>query len=205
MIAIVDYSVGNVKSVLNMLKKIGVEAQLSSDKDFIKNSSHIILPGVGAFDYGVKKLQESGLFDLIKQLAFENKKILGICLGAQLLGNLSQEGKLSGLGLIDMNIVKFNKANMANNLKIPHMGWANIQLKQNNFLFNKLAEDNDTRFYFVHSYHFELNNPTQLLATANYGYEFACVVKQNNVIGAQFHPEKSHKFGMQLLKNFSEM
>ena len=133
----------------------------------------------------------------------EKTPILGICLGSQMLGNKSEEGSTKGLGWVDMDVVKFNSKKLDESLKIPHMNWNEINIKKSSPLLNKL--DNNSKFYFVHSFHMQANNPDDILCTSNYGYEFVSGVNKNNIWGVQFHPEKSHKFGMQLLENFSKL
>jgi imidazole glycerol-phosphate synthase subunit HisH len=204
MIVIVDYNMGNVASVHNMLKKIGHEAVISNDYLIIKNASKIILPGVGSFDHGVNSLDELNLTEVIKDKVLNEKTpILGICLGMQLLTNGSEEGNLAGLGLIEGYTHKFSKEILDKNYKIPHMGWNFIQQKYDSLLLEN--KEPDSRYYFVHSYHVVCKNPINSIAIANYGYEFTCMIQKENVYGVQFHPEKSHKFGMKILKNFVEL
>ena len=201
MVAIVDYGLGNLKSIYNMFKKVGVESVITSDIEMIKKADKYLLPGVGSFDHGIKNLKSASFFEALEQEVLENKKpILGICLGMQLLTNSSEEGSEEGLGWIDAKTVYFNLEDV--NLSIPHMGWNRVIPKENNTLFQKLE---DNRFYFVHSYHVVCNNGNNILAVSNYEKEFTCSIYKDNVYGVQFHPEKSHKFGMQLLKNFGEM
>ena len=202
MITIINYGAGNIKSIQNMLKKLGVESEISDDATTINNAKKLILPGVGAFDYGMQQLKKSGLIEtLYKKVIEEKTPLLGICLGAQMLGNKSEEGTEKGLAWIDMDVVKFDTKKLSNNLKVPHMNWNEINIKKTTPLFNKL--NNQSRFYFVHTYHMQTNNPTDVLCTSNYGYEFVSGVHKNNIWGMQFHPEKSHKFGMKLLENFA--
>jgi len=147
-------------------------------------------------------LQESNLIEVLNKKVLDDKiPLLGICLGAQLLGNRSEEGVLSGLGWIDMEVVKFDKAKMPENLKIPHMSWNEIKIKKQSKLLEGLNDE--SRFYFVHSYHLKCKNEDDVLATTNYGYEFTSAVEKENIFGVQFHPEKSHKYGMRLLENFN--
>lgn len=203
MIVIIDYKMGNIASVLNMLKKIGAtDYKLSCDKQEILKAEKIILPGVGAFDHGMQKLSESGLIDILNKKALEDKiPVLGICLGMQLLTKSSDEGTKKGLGWIDAATKKFDFPNNPE-LKIPHMGWNYAQAQQENSLI-KVGEKN--RYYFVHSYYVDCFDEKQILATTNYGHNFVSAVMQENIYGAQFHPEKSHKFGMQLFSNFLKL
>lgn len=201
MVVIIDYNVGNVKSIQNMLKRIGVAAILSSNPEEILKAEKLILPGVGHFDYGMQMLHQSNLIEILNQKVLIKKSpILGICLGAQLLGNKSEEGKEKGLGWVDMEVVKFDKSKMDKALKIPHMSWNEVEVKKASILFPD--KSSVERFYFVHSYHMQPNNYHDVLTTTNYGYDFVSAVEKDNIFGVQFHPEKSHKFGMNLLKNF---
>jgi glutamine amidotransferase len=204
MITIIDYGAGNIKSIRNMLKKIGVESMISKKPVEIAQAEKLILPGVGHFDFGMKNLKESGLIDVLHTSVLMDKiPLLGICLGAQLLGNSSEEGKEKGLGWIDMEVVKFDSSKIDTKFKIPHMGWNDIEIQQPSKLLAKLEQE--ARFYFVHTYHMKPNNVKDVLTMTNYGYNFTSAVRRNNIYGVQFHPEKSHKFGMQLLSNFSKI
>ena len=199
MVAIVDYGLGNLGSIANMLKVIGEKSVITADKDKIAQAGRIILPGVGAFDAGMSKLTETGLVDFIKEQAVKEKKpILGICLGMQLLGRKSEEGSLEGLNLIPFESVRFQLDDT--NLRVPHMGWDIVEFQQKSPLLEGLT--GRQRYYFVHSYHAKCDNKENVLMTCDYGYEFACAVVRDNIYGVQFHPEKSHDFGMALLENF---
>ena len=199
MVVVVDYRMGNLGSILNMLKKVGAEAVCSSDVHVIAEADRLILPGVGAFDMGMKNLNDLGLVPVLnRRVVDERTPLLGICLGMQLLTSESEEGKSPGLGWIDARTVKLNSSN----LKIPHMGWNTIEVKQRHSLFDGLSEP---RFYFVHSYHVHCNNGDNILSTTHYGSEFVSSVVKENILGVQFHPEKSHKFGMRLLSNFAHL
>lgn len=201
MIAILDYGVGNLRSVQNMFKKVGVQAIITSDLEAVQQADKYLLPGVGAFDYGIQRLQEAPFFETLEKQVLDNRKpILGICLGMQLLTNGSEEGRAKGLGWIDAETLKFNLADKS--LAIPHMGWNKAHPTNHDTLFKQLE---DNRFYFVHSYHVVCYHDENILATANYGQDFTCSIYKDNVFGVQFHPEKSHKFGMQLFKNFGEL
>ncbi len=202
MIAIVDYGMGNLGSISNMLKKIGVQSAISSDPLVIEEAEKLILPGVGAFDLGMKNLSQRGLVEKLKSQVMERKKpILGLCLGMQLFTRSSEEGQLPGLGWLNAKTVRFTFSGPEANLKIPHMGWNTLQIYRSHPLLNDLGPD--ARFYFDHSYHVLCNDNDNVLATTTYGYDFPSIVAQGNILGAQFHPEKSHKFGMKLLKNFA--
>ena len=200
MVAVVDYGLGNLGSIANMLKVIVEKSVITSEKEKIAKADRIILPGVGAYDAGMTNLEQRGLVEFLKEQADSGKPIMGICLGMQLLGRGSEEGEKNGLGLIPFDNVRFNiPDNM--NLKVPHMGWDIVDFKQKD---NKLLEGigENQRYYFVHSYHAVCDNAENVLMTCDYGYEFAAAVCKDNVYGVQFHPEKSHDFGMRLFENF---
>lgn len=205
MITIIDYNAGNIKSIQNMLRRIGVKSTISNNPEEIKHASKLILPGVGSFDHGMTNLKNSGLIDVLNHKALIDKTpLLGICLGAQMLGNKSEEGIEKGLGWINMDIVKFDTAKMQLTDKIPHMSWGEIRIEK---LTSKLLNglNNESRFYFVHSYHMKPNDNSVVLTTSNYGYNFVSAVEKENIYGVQFHPEKSHKYGMKILENFSNL
>jgi glutamine amidotransferase len=203
-IAIVDYGMGNCGSIKNMLKKIGVDAEITSEIKIIDNANKLILPGVGAFDNAMINLQNLQLINVLNRRVLEHEiPILGICLGAQLLSRRSDEGNLPGLGWIDAETIAFAKDIDVSKFKIPHMGWNTITINKDHEILKGL--ENDSRFYFVHSYYIKCSNSSDILTTSNYGIEFASSVQKDNVIGVQFHPEKSHKFGMQLLQNFTRL
>lgn len=201
MITIVDYGLGNLVSVKNMLKKLGAESVITDKADEIGAAKKMILPGVGAFDNGMLLIKQKGLLEVLNKKALEEKiPVLGICLGMQLLTKGSEEGKEPGLGWVDAQTVKFSFADKT--LKIPHMGWSYIDVRKESKLIKKKDKH---RFYFVHSYYVKCNNASDVIATCNYGTEFTCMFNHENIYGAQFHPEKSLKFGMELLSNFSKI
>lgn len=203
MITIIDYGMGNLGSVQNMFKRIGVQTEISGDTNTIAQATKILLPGVGAFDAAMQKITDSGLIAILNQKALVEKvPVLGICLGMQLLTKGSEEGKFPGLGWVDAQTVKF-KFEPDTKLKIPHMGWNQIYPQKQSALLDNLPPE--PRFYFVHSYHVQCNNPRDVLATTSFGGDFHSMLQHENIYGAQFHPEKSHKFGMKLLKNFAEL
>lgn len=184
-----------------MLNHLGITSQISNDEEVIEKAEKLILPGVGHFDYGMQQLTKSGLIPVLHQKVLENKTpILGICLGVQLFTESSEEGTEQGLGWIKGKTISFDKTKLETNQKIPNMGWADVGSYQQSKLFENIPEE--PRFYFVHSYHLELENPNDCLVTSKYGYEFAAGIEHENILGVQFHPEKSHKFGMKLLENF---
>lgn len=200
MIAIVDSGVGNVGSIQNMFKRIGVESTIVSSPSNLAAAEKIILPGVGAFDHGMKRLIDLGFVESIKRKAGSGTPILGICLGMQMLTNKSAEGDILGLGLVDAEVVRFQFLPEAPALKIPHMGWNSIKIARPHNLFDGMADA--PRFYFVHLYHAVCNDQEDVLAMAHYGNDFVAAFQKRNIMGVQFHPEKSHKFGMKLLSNF---
>lgn len=202
MIAIIDYGLGNIGSILNMLSVIGERVEIITNPKQLAQAEKFILPGVGAFDAGITRLNESGLSDAIKeQCLIKEKPILGICLGMQLLGRRSEEGKLAGLELIPFDNIRFRfDANC--NLKVPHMGWDVVNINNVSKLSANL--DGRQRYYFVHSFHAKCDFDDNVLMTCEYGYEFAAAIKKDNIYGVQFHPEKSHDFGMKILRNFAK-
>ena len=201
MIAIIDYGLGNLGSISNMLKVIGEKSIITSDHKQIQSADKLILPGVGAFDAGMTKLSERGLISVIREETLHKcKPILGICLGMQLLGRSSEEGTLPGLGLIPFDNIRFRIA-LESGLKVPHMGWDVVRFERNSPLFEGI--EGTQRYYFVHSYHAVCDSPENCLMTCDYGYEFTAAVVKDNILGVQFHPEKSHNFGMNLLENFA--
>lgn len=199
MTVVIDYGLGNVGSILNILHLIGERAFISRRIDDILNADRLILPGVGSFDEGMKNLKEYGLDKAIIEAASKGIPILGICLGMQLLGLKSEEGNENGLGLIPFESKKFCFAD--NSLKIPHMGWDLITVEENNDLTINLSKQ-EQRFYFVHSYYAVCKDNKYSIMTCEYGVTFSAGVRNKNVYGVQFHPEKSHSFGIKLFENF---
>ncbi len=194
---------GNLGSVQNMFRRIGVESEITGDADTISKAKKLLLPGVGAFDAAMQRIDESGLRSILDKKVMEEKvPTLGICLGMQLITASSEEGVLPGLGWIPAKSYKF-KFEEGSKLKIPHMGWNRVFEKREAPLIHDLPEE--PRFYFVHSYYVKCENDSEVLTTTNYGIEFHSIVQKDNVYGAQFHPEKSHKYGMKLLENFSKI
>lgn len=202
MLVIVDYGVGNLASIQNMLKKAGVESLISAEYKDVTEASKLILPGMGAFDNCMSKLKESGLFSILEEKVFvEKTPILGICVGLQMFMNGSEEGMLPGLHWVDGKTIRFKTDKMKDSQKVPNMGWLEIQSKKTSPILNNLE---DARFYFAHSFHVEVSNPEDELMSAEYGYNFTVGIEKGNILGVQFHPEKSHRYGMNILKNFSE-
>ena len=199
-IVIIDYQVGNLSSIANMLKKVGQKSIISGDINEIKSADKLILPGVGSFDYGMNKLNESGITEVLNEKALNDKiPFLGICLGAQLLTQSSEEGVLAGLGWFKAKTIKFDFSNLQTKLKIPHMGWTEVQAPRPCPLMENLV---DSRFYFVHSFHFTTPDESEIMLQSEFGYPFVSALWKENIYAVQFHPEKSHKFGMQLMRNF---
>lgn len=201
MIVIVDYGMGNLGSIVNMFKKIGAKAVISGDPEVIATAPKLLLPGVGSFDRAMERIQELDLKSVLDEQALVAKKpILGICLGMQLLTRGSEEGKLPGLGWIAADTLRF--PNLPG-LRIPHMGWNVVQPHTSSPLTQKLPAE--SRFYFVHSYRVNVDDDRNSILKCAYGVSFDAAVQHDNIFGAQFHPEKSHRFGMQLLRNFADL
>lgn len=200
MIAIIDYDVGNIAAVANMLQRLGLRSVISSDPSVVAEADRIILPGNGSFDACMKNFRSTGLLPLIERRVIAEKvPLLGICVGAQMLGLRSEEGSEPGLGWLNMTVNRFPEVT---GFPVPHMGWCEVACAQQGHPL--IAElDDDARFYFVHSYYMEPANPADVLLRARYGQEFVAAVARDNVMGVQFHPEKSHRFGKQLLAAFA--
>jgi len=200
MITIIDYKTGNLGSIQNILRRIGEDSVVTSEKDEIIRATKLILPGVGAFDTGMRNLIELDLVDILNEKVIKEKiPVLGICLGMQLMSNGSEEGSLPGLGWIDAETIHFRFTDTME-YKIPHMGWNFIRQHKTSKLLENMYPD--ARFYFVHSFFFRANNQEDILLSTTYETEFTSALEKGNILGLQFHPEKSHKFGMKLLKNF---
>jgi imidazole glycerol-phosphate synthase subunit HisH len=203
-IHIIDYGLGNVQAFLNVYKRMGFKALRAKTVDDLSNATKIILPGVGAFDHAIELLNQSGMRDKLDDLAINNKiPILGVCVGMQILASSSDEGNLPGLGWIPGKVCSFNLNPKTENLPLPHMGWNNAYPNSSNPLFKGLEDK--AKFYFLHSYYFKCNNDLHQTSKAFYGFDFSCSISKDNIFGVQFHPEKSHHFGAQLLKNFAEV
>ncbi len=201
MIAIIDYGAGNIASIVNMLKRLGHAAVLSSDPAVVEQAERLILPGVGHFDYGMQKLEDSGIIPLLNRRVLEEKiPILGICLGLQLFTKRSDEGVRPGLGWIDAETISFDRSKLRVTDRIPHMGWSTMQITRPSRLFSPL--DGASRFYFVHSFHLQCYERRDVIGQVTHGYPIDVAVELGNIFGVQFHPEKSHRFGMEVLRNF---
>lgn len=201
MIAIIDYGMGNLRSVHKALQRLNIESIITRNVKEIQSADKLILPGVGHFGNGMRKLKDYNLLDILNQKVLKDKTpILGICLGMQLFGNSSEEGNIKGLGWLNAISVKFNIKDKLK-YKIPHMGWNSIEIKNKNPLLSGIA--NYDEFYFVHSYHMMCENSGDILTTTDYEYVFVSSLQHENIFGTQFHPEKSHKKGLQILENFA--
>ena len=197
-IVIVNYGMGNLGSIENMIRRVGGVPMVSDQKEVISRAEKLILPGVGAFKHAVDELKRQELWDIIdKKVKSDKIPILCICLGAQLVAEHSEEGDVAGFGWIKGRVVRFNTST---GIKIPHMGWNHADVKKKSHLFEDMYEA--PRFYFVHSFHFNGQDESDVLTTTTHGYEFASSLEKENIWAVQFHPEKSHKFGMRMFENF---
>lgn len=204
MIAIIDYGLGNILAFVNTFKRMNIPVTVVGNSADLGKASKLILPGVGAFDHAMTLLQSSGMRQTLDEMVLERKvPVLGICVGMQILADSSEEGCLPGLGWIPGRVRAFRSEPRAAGLPLPHMGWNDVQMVGNCGLFKGL--ETDARFYFLHSYFFDCDQQENVDAVADYGMDFTCAVHSANVYGVQFHPEKSHHYGANLLKNFAEM
>lgn len=203
MIAIVNYGLGNISAFSNIYKSLGIPFILAETAEQLTSADKIILPGVGSFDNAMKLLKSSGMYEALNRMVLkEGVPVLGICVGMQMLAGSSDEGSEPGLGWIDGVVKKIDGAAVAGGLILPHMGWNEVRSLSGNRLLDGL--DFESEFYFLHSFYFHCNQTTDAIADVEYGQRFTCAVNHNNIFGAQFHPEKSHKNGVRLLKNFAE-
>jgi glutamine amidotransferase len=201
---VVDYHMGNIGSIANMIRKVGGAVEVSSDPQILRRAKRLILPGVGHFDQGIRNLRELGLTPVLQELAVERRvPVLGICLGMQLMCKSSEEGSEGGLGWVDANVRRFDPAPTAA-MRVPHMGW-NVATPQRSSSLLEFAPAEPQRFYFVHSYYVECQDPADVLARTPYGTDFCSALLRDNLCGVQFHPEKSHVFGMDLFRRFLEL
>lgn len=203
-IGIVNYGSGNIFSISNIYKKVNIDCFISSEPKELAKASHLILPGVGAFDETMKTLNDSGLKAFLDEMVLgEKKPILGICLGMQLLAENSEEGNLQGFGWIKGKVRKFDESIFKQKPYLPHLGWNTVNIQQEHSIFNQV--DPEEGFYFLHSYYFDCQNTQDILSTTDYGISFASAVHHENVFGMQFHPEKSHQNGINIFNNFSQV
>ena len=204
MITIIDYGLGNIQAFVNIYKRLNVPVLLAKSADDLADATHLILPGVGSFDWAMERLNISGMRATLDHLVLVNKKpVMGICVGMQMMAMRSDEGSAAGLGWFDAEVRRFDESRFQGRTHLPHMGWNDVYPLDTNGLFQNM--DADARFYFLHSYYFAPNNQGDVLAQTDYGDRFACAVRRQNIYGVQFHPEKSHSWGIDLLRNFSSL
>lgn len=204
MISIVDYGLGNVQAIANIYKRLGVPVKAATEAKDLHGARKLVLPGVGAFDWAMRRLEESGMRQRIEDaVRKERADILGICVGMQMMAQRSDEGVCEGLGWIEADVKLFDRARVGDKARLPHMGWNDVAPRNGGGLFKGL--ESGARFYFLHSYYFAPKRDSDVLAVTNYYGDFASSVRHENVYGVQFHPEKSHHWGVQLLKNFAEL
>jgi len=204
MITIIDYGVGNISAFQNAYKRLDIPTKIAKTTKDLDDAKKLILPGVGSFDYAMSQLNASGMREKLDELVIEDKvPIIGICVGMQMMGNRSDEGKLEGLKWIDSEILKFEENLIQQRTKLPHMGWNDVTPINNHSLFKGLGKN--AIFYFLHSFYFKCNNPTDSIAFSEYGISFSSAVNRDNIYGIQFHPEKSHQYGEKLLHNFANI
>jgi imidazole glycerol-phosphate synthase subunit HisH len=204
MITIINYGLGNVQAFANVYKRLNIPAVIATGTSDLEGATRLILPGVGAFDHAMELLDASGMREQVDDLVLNRKiPVLGVCVGMQILARCSEEGTAAGLGWIDGRVRRFDEAMLQPPPRLPHMGWNDVVPKGDAKLFSGLEQD--SRFYFLHSYYFDCASNDNVLATAEYGISFGCAVRSSNIYGVQFHPEKSHEYGVRLLKNFAEL
>lgn len=204
MIRIVDYGVGNIQAFLTMFKRLGLEATRARSAAELEGATRLVLPGVGAFDTAMTLLNQSGMRPRLEELVMvQQVPVIGICVGMQMLAGGSDEGVLPGLNWVSGRVKAFANTPASQNLPMPHMGWNDLKVRPGNKLFTDFEPE--PRFYFLHSYYFEAEDKADVAATAEYGLDFDCIVSKGHIHGVQCHPEKSHHFGAQLLKNFAEL
>lgn len=204
MITIINYGLGNIRAFVNVYDRLKIQTKVAQTADEIVGATKIILPGVGSFDYAMTQLNNSGMRDELEKQVFDIKiPIMGICVGMQMLAKSSDEGNMPGLGWIDGNVKLFDTLLIPYKTQLPHMGWNSIEPTKENILLNGL--NNQSRFYFLHSYYFDCNNQENILCTTEYGIKYSSAVNKDNIYGIQFHPEKSHNNGVRLLQNFANL
>ena len=204
MITLIDYGVGNIFAFQNVYKRLDIPTKIAKTSQDLSDAQKLILPGVGSFDYAMSQLNASGMREKLDELVIEKKvPVIGICVGMQMMGNRSEEGKLEGLKWIDSEILKFDENLIQQRTKLPHMGWNDVTPVNNHPLF--IGLEKRAIFYFLHSFYFKCYNPTESIAISDYGISFSSAVNRDNIYGIQFHPEKSHEYGEKLLHNFANL
>ena len=204
MITLIDYGVGNIFAFQNVYKRLNIPTKIAKTSQDLTDAKKLILPGVGSFDYAISQLNASGMREKLDELVLEKKiPVIGICVGMQMMGNRSDEGKLEGLKWIDSEILKFDENLIQQRTKLPHMGWNDVAPINNHPLF--IGLEKEAIFYFLHSFYFRCKNETESIAVSNYGISFSSAVHRENIYGIQFHPEKSHQYGEKLLHNFANL
>jgi glutamine amidotransferase len=204
MISIFDYGVGNIQAIANIYKRLNIPVRIARTAEELASAERVILPGVGAFDWAMMRLNKSGMRDALNELVLSKRKpVLGICVGMQMMAKGSEEGSLEGLGWIDAEVKRFDRAGQSYGVQLPHMGWNDVEPCSQDGLFQGM--DATSRFYFLHSYYFAPKDASMIHAITDYSKPFASSVRVGNMYGVQFHPEKSHQWGIQLLKNFAVM
>lgn len=203
MITLLDYGLGNVAAFVNIYKRLNLPVAVAATADQLAGAEKIILPGVGSFDWAMTRLEESGMRACLDDLVMiKNKPVLGVCVGMQMMAKRSEEGKLPGLGWIEAEVKRFDESGFTQRTHLPHMGWNDVNPRSTACLFKGMTAP---RFYFLHSYYFAPANPDDVLGVTDYNGNFASAARSGNVYGTQFHPEKSHQWGVALLKNFAEL
>ena len=203
MIMIVNYGLGNVRAIENIYRRLNISVSIVNNPEELASAEKIILPGVGSFDWAMSRLNKSGMEKCLNELVLQKKRpVLGICIGMQMMANSSEEGMLPGLGWLDGEIKCFDSTKLGNNIDLPHMGWNDVVPVKNNGLFKGIESP---RFYFLHSYYFSTFKSNHILAETDYNGTFTSAINSENIFGTQFHPEKSHNWGIKLLKNFAEL
>jgi imidazole glycerol-phosphate synthase subunit HisH len=204
MIGIIDYGLGNISAFVNIYRQLNIPIRVISSYGELSGVTKLILPGVGHFNYAMNKFTGSGMREPVTKMVMEDKvPVIGVCVGMQMLAKGSDEGDGDGLGWIDGYVHKFDPTTISNKTHLPHMGWNDVYPVGGSKLFDRMEQD--ARFYFLHSYYFACGQPQNCIAEAQYGIRYACAVNQDNIFGVQFHPEKSHHFGIRLLENFSRI
>ncbi len=204
MITIVNYGLGNIHAIANIYKRLNIPARIATSAEYLTQAEKIVLPGVGAFDWAMTSLDQSGMRECLDDLVLrKGRPVLGICVGMQMMAKRSDEGRLDGLGWIDAHVRRFDEESFTHKTRLPHMGWNDVVPRKDGGLFRGL--ESGARFYFLHSYYFAPSQEGDVLAITDYNGSYASCVRSGNIFGVQFHPEKSHQWGIQLLNNFAEL